>query len=78
MKTIGQSLLEMTRTNDISIDGRTSQKIVGTQIIQTTYMIVMFMRQQHRPEKAKAKLQHLLTEIRSAVNQYIVTAIGFH
>ena len=68
-KTIGNATPQPLRRVVLCIKGDFTQAAERTQVIDTSHMVVMLMRDEHPVNGLKRKVHHLLPEVGSAVNQ---------
>src|SRR5574344_1106478 len=66
---IRYALHQMISTKPLRIHIHITKHTEGTQVIQSTHMIIMFMRDQRSIQRLEIHTQHLSTEIRTTIKQ---------
>ena len=74
---IGKTFAQMCTGETISKNIDITKTAEGTQVIYSSRMIIVFVREQHPIQTVEGHSQHLFTEVGTTINQYTRLA-NFH
>lgn len=75
---IWQSLTQMAGRIGIEPDVHIAKSAKGAKVVYTPCMVVMFVRYQHAVDSPVIDPEHLLIEVRTAVDEDTLAAVGIH
>ena len=75
-ETVWNTLVDVLQRVGVAINGNVAETAIGTQVIHSSHMIVVLMGEKHRTKPLKGERKHLLPEVRTTIDENVLSAIG--